>query len=155
MNNKKRSRRLLMSVGGIWLLAGFLVLAIHSQALAFTLHVIDGDTNTPIAPAFRWMVEVDNTFDTVPGAAVTDQLSFSWLMALQQKGPRALALPLRALMWLWIRPVAITSQLCPTAVMPWAALRPRLMRPMSMFMSNLTRYQRRKFRSLHLRTTGQ
>ena len=77
MNNREQVSRLLKSVGGLWLLAGLLVLVIHGQALAFTLHVIDGDKNTPIAADFRWMVEVDNTFETAPGAAVTNQASFA------------------------------------------------------------------------------
>ncbi len=78
MSNSKRSRHLLMSVGGIWLLAGLFVLAIQNQAQAFTLHVIDGQTNAPMTDtAFRWMVEMDNTFHTEPGVGGPDQASFS------------------------------------------------------------------------------
>lgn len=78
MSISKRSRHLLMFVGGIWLLAGLFVLAIQSQAQAFTLHVINGQTNAPMTDtAFRWMVEVDNTFDTEPGQGGPNQASFS------------------------------------------------------------------------------
>ncbi len=77
MNKKGRSCHIIVSILSFWLVTSLVGALAPTSAAAFTLHVIDGKTNTPITPAFRWMVEVDNTFNTVPGAAVNDQLSFA------------------------------------------------------------------------------
>ncbi len=78
MSKNGRGRKFFVSVLSFWFVAMLAGLVLSSPAQAFTLHVVNGATNEPMADtAFRWMVEVDNTFNTVPGAAVTDQLSFA------------------------------------------------------------------------------
>ncbi|MBE0576913.1 MAG: hypothetical protein IH613_13585 [Desulfuromonadales bacterium] len=78
MSKKGRGRKFIVSVLNVLVIALLAGLFLSPPVQAFTLHVIDGQTNTPMTDtAFRWMVEVDNTFNTVPGAEVTDQLSFA------------------------------------------------------------------------------
>ena len=68
MNKKCRSYQILKSFICFCLVLLLAGLAFPLSASAFTLHVIDGQTNESMADtAFRWMVEVDNTFDTTPG----------------------------------------------------------------------------------------
>jgi hypothetical protein len=52
----------------IFFLAGF----ITSQAFAFTLSVLDGKTNQPIAVGYRWLVEEDATHHVIPGNPATN-----------------------------------------------------------------------------------
>jgi len=78
MNKNCRSHHFIKSYISFCLVLLLAGLVFPLSSSAFTLHVINGQTNESMADtAFRWMVEVDNTFDTTPGDAVTDQVSFA------------------------------------------------------------------------------
>ena len=78
MSKKGRGRKSFVSLLSFWIVALLAGLVMSSPAQAFTLHVINGQTNSPLTDTpFRWMVEVDNTFNTTPGVSGPDQLSFA------------------------------------------------------------------------------
>ena len=121
MSKKGRGRQIFVSLLSFCVVALLTVVVLSSPAQAFTLHVINGKTNTPMtSKAFRWMVEVDNTFDTVPGAAVTDQLSFAIhnsyapIATLTDGSPLMAMVPAAQPMFR-SAPGAIMSRLCRTA----------------------------------------
>lgn len=73
----KKERMMKNKRNSVWAIFFFIlavgaVLTVNAQA--FTVNVVD-DTDTPIAGGFRWLLEEDNTSDTLPGVSVRVSIS--------------------------------------------------------------------------------